>query len=189
MIRVAYLGESGSYSESALWAYLKETPPEEVDPISCTSFAQIGNLVSAHMADAAILPVESTNGGTVQEALDAIKQWHLQPEGEYWMDVDLCLIAHPGTKLEQVKTVYSHPIALRQCDQFLNEHGMEFKDWNDTASAVRELRDRDDPTEAALASERAAFLYNMQILARSVQNKQLPNRTRFVWVRSGEESA
>lgn len=183
MIRVAYLGESGSYSESALWAYLEGTPPEEVEPVSCASFEQIGNLVSSQMADAAILPVESTNGGKVNEAVEAIERWKLETAGEYWLDVDLCLIAHPGTKLDDVKVVYSHPIALRQCKDFLEKQGFDAKEWGDTASAVRELRDRDDPTEAAIASDRAAFLYNMEILARSIQDKKRPNRTRFVWVK------
>lgn len=181
---MAYLGESGSFSESALWAYLEGQDPGEVDPVSCTSFEQIGNLMSAHMADAAIMPVESTQGGVVDEALKVIKRLELQTEGEYWLDVDLCLIGHPDADLSDIKTVFSHPIALRQCKDFLAEHDLEAKEGDDTASAVRELHGRDDPTEGAIASERAAFLYNMKILEPHVQDKKRANRTRFVWVRA-----
>lgn len=173
-MRVAYQGEPGAYSEQALYAYL----PRAV-PVPCPGFDDAVAAVRDGRAEAAFLPVENTLVGPIQDALDAAGQGGLRVQGQYEMDIEHCLIGHPGVDLDEVKTAHSHPAALAQCAAFLHRYGIVPIAAADTAGAVREIKTRGDRTEAAVASALAADLHGMQVLARGIQDPGV-NRTRFV---------
>ena len=176
--RVAYQGEPGAYGEEALLAYFGEG---EVEPLPAPTFSRAVDAVRAGRAAAALLPLENSLAGTVGEALDALLRTSLVVTGEVILPVHHQLLGAPGSRLEDVQLVMSHPQALAQCERFLSEREVTVVVEADTAGAARRLRDDGDPTTAVIASRRAAERYGLNVLAAEVQDAE-PNLTRFAVV-------
>ena len=106
--------------------------------------------------------------------------------GEVIVKIEHCLIANPGTAIEDIKVVYSHPQALAQCRTFLKEFGRELIPTYDTAGSVKMIKEKGLKNAAAIASERAANIYGMHILAKDIADNP-ENYTRF-FILSTEDS-
>jgi chorismate mutase/prephenate dehydratase len=173
-LRVTFQGELGAYSESAVYSFFGESV--EVKP--CESFAEVFESVKTDTVNYGVVPIENSIEGSVNRTYDLFLEYDLKVCGEIILRISHCLIAHPNTKLTQIKTVYSHPQALAQCRKFLEQHKLKATAAFDTAGSVKMIKEQKLTDAAAIASERAAQIYNMTILAREIEDIK-NNSTRF----------
>lgn len=174
--RVAFQGEVGAYSESAACEHfgsLIETVPQ-------LSFEAVFQSVVDGDCDAGLIPIENSLAGSIHRNYDLLLQHDLLVVGEHYLSIHHCLIAQPGTELDKIRKVISHPQALAQCYSYLRSlPGVETEPVYDTAGSVKILSQSDDTTLAAIASRRAAELYGMHILAENIEDHET-NITRFL---------
>lgn len=180
-LTVAFQGEPGAFSELAI----RQQWSDQALALPRHTFADAIAAVIDHDADFAVIPVENAIAGPVQAALAALDAAanRIQREGEVSVDVHLCLMAPPGATIDNLRTIYSHPMALAQCRIFLARHAwLTPEPHADTAGAARDVAERGDRTVGAVAGAPAADRYGLTILARSVEDMPL-NWTRFVIIR------
>lgn len=171
---VAFQGERGAYSEQAVRKHFGQ----QVTVLPCQSFADIFEAIHAGRARHGMLPVENSLAGTVVPAYDQLMDHDLRIQGEVILRVEHCLMAPPGTALEDVQRALSHPQALAQCERTLRRLGIEAVSHYDTAGAARDLAAEPRPNTAAIASQLAAETYGLEILAHNVEDLPI-NYTRF----------
>ncbi len=182
-MKVAFQGERGAYSESAVHKFFGANT--EVKP--CREFRDVFESVNKQETPFGVVPVENSLEGSITQNYDLFLKYDLKVCGEVIVKIEHCLIANPSTSLEAVKAVYSHPQALAQCRSFLEQLGRDLIPTYDTAGSVKMLKEKGLKDAAAVASERAAELYGMKILARDIaDNKE--NYTRF-FVLAKEDAA
>ncbi len=173
---VYYFGVSGSHTQQAMENFFGK----EVKGISCVSFQGVMEAVEKGVADYGVLPIENSSTGGITANYDLLLNYKNSIVGEYVMRIDQCLLALPGTKLEEIKEVYSHPQGLAQCSEFMKKnsgiHGIE---CDSTAAAAKKVSEDKDKTQAAIGSRRAAEEYGLEILADGIQ-KEKNNCTRFI---------
>jgi chorismate mutase/prephenate dehydratase len=180
---VAFQGERGAYSESAVYQFFGS----KVQVKPCRDFRDVFESVKKQEVHSGVVPIENSLEGSINQNYDLFFSYDLKVCGEVIVKVEHCLIVNPGTTLEQIKSVYSHPQALAQCQSYLEKTKWEIIPTYDTAGSVKIIKEQKLANAAAIASERAAELYRMQILARDIaDNKE--NFTRF-FVLSQEDSA
>jgi len=182
-LKVAFQGEKGAYSETAVYTFFGASA--EVKP--CRDFKDVFESVEKQEAQFGVVPIENSLEGSVNQTYDLFLKYDLKVRGEVVVKIEHCLIANPNTKLAAVKAVYSHPQALAQCRNFLEKSGWELIPTYDTAGSVKMLKEKGLKNAAAVASERAAELYEMKILARNIADNP-ENYTRF-FVLSKEDAA
>ena len=156
---IAYQGIQGAYSHLAY----KNVFPTSL-AIACDSFQDAMQLVENGKADLAMIPIENSTAGRVEEIYRLIPKMQLHILDEHFEPVNHCLLALKGTKLEDIKYVSSHPQALAQCSKKLSHHSFEEIAKFDTAGAAQELMKLNDSQHAAVASSLAAKLYDLEIL-------------------------
>lgn len=178
-LSVAFLGQRGSYSEAAVVNFFGEA----AKPISCKDFDDIFDAVSKGRVDRGILPLENSLAGSIHRNYDLLLRHDLSIVGETQIPIAHQLLALPGVALSDVEKVYSHPQPLAQCERNLNRllPRAERVSTYDTASSVKMLREQQLTNAAALASRRAAHIYNMNILQADMHDDP-ENYTRFVIV-------
>lgn len=179
---VAYQGEPGAYSEQGCRQFFGE----DVQTLPCRSFEDMFMAVHDGRVKQIMLPVENSLAGTVLLAYDLLVDHNLRVQGEEIVHVQHCLIAPHGVTLQEIKRAKSHPQALKQCAKTLKRMGVEAILGNDTAGSARELSETKEPNMAAIASELAAQTYNMNILARDLQD--LPNNYTRMFVLGKEDA-
>jgi prephenate dehydratase len=174
--QVAVQGELGSYSELAAHEFF--AGPLAILP--CPTFAELFAAVAQGRAGYGMAPVENSLAGSIHPVWDLLAEEPLPIAGEILLRIDHCLIAHPGTRLEEVRRIYSHPQALAQCQEFLGglKHA-QAQEVYDTAGAVKLIKEGGRRDEAAIASAQAAVDHGMAILAENIQTDQR-NYTRFL---------
>jgi arogenate/prephenate dehydratase len=174
---VAYQGEPGAYSEAAAQRY---APDATLLP--CPSFEDVFRAVEGGQATFGVLPIENSIGGTIHRNYDLLLEHRLHIVGDLELRVVHSLIALPGTSIDQIKTIYSHPQALAQCDRYLRSlPGVEVVATYDTAGSAKLIKDRQLAGAGAIASERAAAVFELQILESGIQDFA-DNITRFLVV-------
>lgn len=175
---VAFQGEHGAYSEAALHRYFGDPG---VQTLPCSSFQEVFKSVLVQKCGFGIIPVENSLAGSIHENYDLILQYpDISIIGEQKIRIEHALIGLPGTDLEDISRVYSHPQGLAQCSRFLTSR----PDWEqipyyDTAGAVAHIAETGDKTCAAIASEEAAKVYGMHVLKQGIETNPR-NYTRFV---------
>lgn len=173
-MRVAFQGERGAYSEEAL---LQRYP--EAQPVPSHALDDVFEGVATGEVDAAVVPVENSQAGSIARTYDLLRQHDLFITGEIILPIEHCLMALPGQALSDITRVHSHPSALAQCQAFLDEHAMEPVAEPDTAGSARTVAEDDLVGEGALAGHQAAVDHGLEILAEDVATTP-HNRTRFV---------
>ncbi len=133
-------------------------------------------------ADAAVLPLENTTAGTVDDVYQLIQSTNLFVTDEVKLSVKHRLLAAPGASLEQIRYVTSHPQALAQCSKLIKDRGWETVESLNTAFAAQDVAERQDPSWAAIATQDAADAYKLQVLNVDVNDIDV-NQTRFIVVR------
>jgi chorismate mutase/prephenate dehydratase len=173
-VKVAFQGERGAYSESAVYTFFGDKT--EVKP--CRDLTEVFESVDKQDVPVGVVPVENSLEGSVNQTYDLFLTHTLKVSGEIIIRISHCLIANPSTSLKGVKTVYSHPQALAQCRSFLERLGSDLIPTYDTAGSVKMLKEKGLKDAAAVASEKAAEIYGMKILAREIEDTPT-NYTRF----------
>ena len=177
--RVAFLGPKGSYSHLAARQYAARHFDQFIES-GCAKFADIFNQVETGQADYAVVPVENTSSGSINDVYDLLQHTSLSIVGEMTVTIDHCLLVSAATDINQIKTVYSHPQPFQQCSQFINR----YPHWNieyteSTSAAMEKVAQIGSADVAALGSEAGGALYGLQVLER-IQANQTQNFTRFV---------
>jgi prephenate dehydratase len=176
-IRVAFQGEPGAYSEAAAI----EFHGSHITTVPCHNFDDVFQEVAIGECERGILPIENSLAGSIHRNYDLLLRHDLLIIGEYQLRVRHCLLALPGVHIDQIRRVYSHPQALAQCEANLNRIGVEKISEADTAGSARLLRQLGDRQAGALASRRAAEVYELQVLRDSMEDNPA-NFTRFIIV-------
>lgn len=173
-MRVAFQGEAGAYSEEAGFGYFDapEMVPQE-------SFDAVFTAVISGGCQSGLIPIENSLAGSIHQNYDLLLRHDLHIVGEYFLRVSHCLIGFPGVGVDEITRVISHPQALRQCAGYLRELGVKTEPVYDTAGSVKILKTSGERTTAAIASKRAAEIYEMQVLQESIEDN-LENYTRFL---------
>jgi prephenate dehydratase len=180
-LKVAIQGELGSNSHMATLAMLGNS--HDVEIIACTVSAQVLAKVVSGEVDGAVLPIENSLHGSVEEHYDLLLELPVRIERESLLRIRHNVIAMPGVKLEAVRRVMSHPVALSQCRRFLAEHPeFEVVPFYDTAGSVKHLMGSRLPDVAGIAPELAAVEYGGEVLVAGVED-HAENYTRFHLVR------
>ncbi|WP_339913194.1 prephenate dehydratase domain-containing protein [uncultured Brevundimonas sp.] len=172
--RVAYQGAPGAFSHEAC---LDLRPWDEA--VAFDTFTEALDAVRSGDCGCALIPVENSIIGLVQPAARLVAEADMELVAEVWRPIRLALMAMPGTRLSDIRTVESHPIALRQCAGTLTQMGLTPVEGFDTAGAARSIAEAGDPSRAAAAPIRAAEVYGLSILRNDLQDTE-HNRTRFV---------
>ncbi|HEY0193388.1 MAG TPA: prephenate dehydratase domain-containing protein [Kofleriaceae bacterium] len=178
-LRVTYQGVEGSYSHlAAQRRYAGRTGGALL--AGHDSFRGAADAVRAGAADLALLPIENTTAGSINETYDLLAAGGLHITGEVVSAIEHCLLALPGVPLAELRTVHSHPQALAQCAALFAQHPhLTGRADLDTAGAARRIAEAGDRTQAAIASSAAASRYGLIILASGIQSAS-GNATRFV---------
>ncbi|WP_318358503.1 bifunctional chorismate mutase/prephenate dehydratase [Enterobacter sp.] len=177
--RVAFLGPKGSYSHLAARQYAARHFEQFIES-GCAKFHDIFNQVETGQADYAVVPIENTSSGAINDVYDLLQHTSLSIVAEMTVPIDHCVLVSGSTRLEEIKTVYSHPQPFQQCSQFLNR----YPDWKieyceSTSAAMEKVAQASSPHVAALGSEAGGSLYGLQVLERNLAN-QTQNITRFI---------
>lgn len=170
---VAYQGQPGAFSHQACLTFLAGH-----DAVALPTFADVIAAVTRGDADLGVLPVENSCAGPVEEVHRLLADCDLAVVGQHSLPVRMHILAVPGTKLEDVALVVSHPIALLQCAETLKTLGLATEEALNTATAAKALAASGDKSRAVLASEAAADAYGLTILKRNVHD-QPDNATSF----------
>ncbi|KAK9284679.1 hypothetical protein L1049_023855 [Liquidambar formosana] len=173
-VRISYKGVPGSYSEDAA---LKAYPHCETVP--CNEFEDAFKAVELWLADKAVLPIENSLGGSIHRNYDLLLRHRLHIVGEVQLAVNLCLLALPGVRADQLKRVLSHPQALAQSDIILSKLDVSRENVDDAAGAAQFVASHGLRDAGVVASARAAEIYGLNVLAERIQD-DCDNITRFL---------
>ncbi len=174
-MKVAYQGVPGAYSEAALLRHFGAN----AEPVGFAFSEQVFDAVEDGSVDFGFVPVENSIAGSVGINTDLLLERNVFAIAEAYLAIDHCLLARQGDKIEDVAVVYSHPVALAQCRDFLNQRGLKAVAEYDTAGAAELVARRRLPGEAAIASKHCASVYGLEILATDIQSVK-ENFTRFL---------
>ncbi|MEX0405524.1 prephenate dehydratase [Aquibium sp. LZ166] len=172
--KISFQGEPGANSDTAC----RNMFPD-MEPLPCPTFEDAFNAVETGKADLAMIPIENTIAGRVADIHHLLPQSKLHIVGEYFLPIHFQLMALPGVRLEEIKSVYSHIHALGQCRKVIRKHRWKPVVAGDTAGAARVVAEEAVRSNAALAPRLAAELYGLDIIAENVEDTE-NNVTRFV---------
>lgn len=177
-VRVVHQGVEGAYSHAATLQYFGEA----ANIHHVYSFEDAMKEVMEEQSDYAVLPIENSSAGAVIDNYDLLMKYEVHIVAEVFLPVNNYLLGASDAELSDIRTVYSHPQALMQCSDYLNEHKewQQIK-WVNTAVAAQKIKEDGDKTQAAVAGEIAGKLYGLKVLAKNIQNNQ-ENTTRFIVV-------
>jgi prephenate dehydratase len=179
--RIAFQGEPGANGHEACRTYFPD-----FEPAPYAAFENAFDAVKSGECARALIPVENSIAGRVADVHHLLPSSGLKIIGERFKPIRFQLMANPGVRVGDVKTVISMPIALGQCRRVLRRLGVLTEPAGDTAGAAKALAARPDPTRAAIAPALAAELYGLEILLRDIED-EAHNTTRFL-VMTAEES-
>jgi chorismate mutase/prephenate dehydratase len=186
-VRVSYQGTDGAFSLQAAYRHFEERYTT-VECIGYDTFEQAARAVEEAEVDYAILPIENTTAGSINQTYDILGDGKLHIVGEEAIRIIHCLLAIEQVPTDRIKRIISHPQALAQCSHFLSGlYGCKVESYLDTAMAARKVVEDEDLSQAAIAGSYAAQLYGLEILKRDIAN-QPENFTRFVIVSRNEVS-
>jgi chorismate mutase/prephenate dehydratase len=179
--RVAFLGDRGSYSYLATQKYFSRRRGELME-IGCKSFSEIIKKVETNEADYAVLPIENTSSGSINEVYDQLQHTSLSIIGELTHPIKHALLVAIETDISQIKTLYAHPQVFAQCSHFLAELGnVEVKPCDSSSAAMLKVNELDSKTVAAIGSEAGGSLYGLTAIKSNLAN-QKENHSRFIVV-------
>ena len=170
----AFQGVEGAYSEVAG----KNIYPE-AESIACKTFEEMFESVNENVSSVAIVPIENSRAGRVADTQRLIPDSNLKIIGEYFLEVNHCLLGTIGSKIEDIKRVHSHEQAIAQCRKQLIKYNKTMVVAADTAGAAKLISDWNNKEDAAIASNLAAKKYNLDIIKSNFQDSS-NNVTRFL---------
>ena len=176
-LNIAIQGAAASFHHQAADLYFHGQP---VDILECRSFEQVCEALNKGEVHYAIMAIENTFTGSLLPNYGLLQHYPLHIIGEQYLHIEQHLMAAPGQQMEDIKFIHSHPIALNQCNLFLEDHPRIIAiEKYDTAGSARDIKVEKLMGVAAIAGVRAAALYELEILAHNIENLK-QNQTRFL---------
>jgi chorismate mutase/prephenate dehydratase len=175
-LKVAYSGVEGAFAHIAAGRIFPEG-----NRVACRDFKETYDSVVNGENDVAVLPIENSTAGIVNEIYDLLTEFENYIVGEQIIKIEHCLMVVPGTKKEDIKTVYSHPQSLAQSSNYLSKTGWQQIGMKNNAFAAQKVKEDSLTNQAAIAGEVAAKIYGLEILEKGV-NDLKDNSTRFIIV-------
>ncbi|PRX43735.1 prephenate dehydratase [Salegentibacter salegens] len=173
---IAIQGVQGSFHHLVAQEYYHQ----EVKVLECMSFAELTKSLLKGEANEGVMAIENSIAGSILPNYALIDENNLKVVGEHYIPIDMNFMAMPGQKIENIKKVYSHPMALLQCKEFFKKHPhIKLIEDADTAEVARRISEKGSTKVAAVASKAAARLFGLEILAESIHTKK-SNATRFL---------
>lgn len=177
MKRVAIQGIAGSFHDIAAREYFKD---EEIEIVPCETFAQVFQTMKSDTSLISLVAIENTIAGSLLQNHQLLKNSGLKIAGEHKLRIKHNLVAIAGQSIEDIKEVYSHPIALMQCGEFLGQNkGIKAIEYDDTASSAKMIAELNETGKAAICGEEAAQIYGLEILSKGIETNKR-NFTRFL---------
>lgn len=178
--KIAIQGIATSFHEVAAMKFFGE----DITSVECWTFVELCEKLKTDEADFAVMAIENTVAGSLLQNYGLLQEYNFHIIGEVYLRIEMMLMALKGTKLEDIHTVQSHPIAIRQCHQYLHNMGdgnteVKLLEKEDTAACAKEISDKQLVGYAAVANGAAAEKFDLEIVARNIETN--PNNfTRFV---------
>lgn len=183
MKRVAIQGVSGAFHEIAARQYFEN---EDIEIVPCTTFKELFNRIGNDHDILGIVAIENTIAGSLLQNHNLLRESGCLITGEHKLRISHALAAMPGQKIEDIKEVHSHPIALMQCEDFLGQHNhLRAVESDDTALSAKEIAENNIIGRAAICSRFAAEKYGLEIIADEIETNKR-NFTRFLIVAAPE---
>ena len=184
--KIAFQGRHGAYSESAAYHLFGK----DIIVIPMRSFEDIYQNIETGYIDGGVIPIENSTAGSVYENFDLLYKWSHPIVAEVTLQIEHALCAIPGSKIQDLKRVLSHPQGLAQCSRFFNQHpAIEKEAFFDTAGSAEEVAKRNVNTDGAIASAFAAKYYGLEILANGIENMKGVNFTRFYAIQKNQKES
>ncbi|MCI9674892.1 MAG: prephenate dehydratase [Lachnospiraceae bacterium] len=175
--RVVFQGAEGAYSQAAMMQYFGN----EVNSFHVDTFREAMSAIDEGSADFAVLPIENSTAGIVNEIYDLLQEYENYIVGEQIIRIEHCLLGVPGAKLSDIRTVYSHPQSLMQSSRFLANYDWQQISMQNNAFAAQKVAEEGLKTQAAIAGEHAGKVYGLEVLQKGI-NHSGTNSTRFIIV-------
>lgn len=185
VMKVAIQGTSGSFHHLAARRWFDGSPFEI---LPCENFSEVFSALKNNQADQAIIAIENSLHGSINQVYDLLLKYKFPVVGELPERIHQQLIGFENTELESIRRVYSHPVALTQCAEFLDEFlpQAERIEHSDTASSVALIKQQNNPKHAAIAGKTSAEEYGLEILKANIEDDP-SNFTRFLVVNPNAE--
>jgi len=174
--RVAIQGIATSFHEVAALTYFDEP----IETVECLTFHKLCESLKNDEADFAVMAIENSIAGSILPNYFLLQEYHFSIVGELYIPIHMHLLALPGVKLSNLKSIESHPMAIRQCAEFLQTlNGVEIRESDDTALSAKRVKEKKLKETAAIANEFAAKKFGLNILERRIETHK-KNFTRFL---------
>lgn len=184
MKKIAIQGVKGCFHHAAVSRYFEGCHYKLME---CSSFREVASSVAKSDVDIGVMAIENTIAGTILTNYSLLSEYNLRIVGEVYMPIQHHLMAFPGQKVKDIKEIYSHPMALLQCESFLEEHSdIKISKYSDTAAAAKYISKCQKKGLAAIASADAAKEYGLEILSKNIQTITR-NFTRFFVIRNSSK--
>lgn len=176
-MRIAIQGEDGSFHHQAACEWFGN----DVQTVACETFGDVFGALNRFEATGAIVAIENSLYGSINEVYDLIESHHYPIVGEVYLRIEQQLISLPGATASDITHIYSHPVALAQCEHYLDTHfpDAERIEYHDTAASVEFIKKKNEKSMAAIAGRGAAELHDMPVLAKNIEDNKA-NFTRFL---------
>lgn len=175
-LNVAIQGIAASFHEVAALSYFSEP----INTLECLSFHELCERLKRGEADYAVMAIENSIAGSILQNYFLLQEYHFSIVGELYLPIHMHLLALPGAKLSDIRSIESHPMAIRQCAEFLhNLNGIEIRESDDTALSAKRVKELKLKNTAAIANEYAAKRFGLQILEKRIETHK-KNFTRFL---------
>ncbi|HEX7583534.1 MAG TPA: prephenate dehydratase [Prolixibacteraceae bacterium] len=177
MKKIAIQGIAGSFHEDAARRYFED----EVQVVECKSFTSVCNLIDTDQVSIAVMAIENSIAGSLLQNYALIREYHLKVIGEIYIHIQMNLMVNPGVTKTDIKTIYSHPIAIKQCAEYLENYfpDVHIIENQDTAASGKLVHEEKLMDSAAIGNQRTAELYGLEILDTGLETNS-KNYTRFL---------
>lgn len=176
MKKIAIQGIKGCFHHIAALRYFDKNSFEILE---CNSFKKLVQALVSNKADLGIMAIENSIAGSILTNYNLISNYDIKIIGEIYMPIKQNLMALPGQKIEDLREISSHPMAIQQCAEFLDKHSyIKISECSDTAEAARDIMEKSLPFVGAIAPLQAAKEYELEVLARDIHSA-CDNYTRF----------
>lgn len=173
--KIAIQGFEGSFHQVAAQKFFKD-----VEVICCSTFREVVKLAAdKNKSDGGVMAIENSIAGSILSNYNLLQKSNLKITGEIYLQIKQNLLVNPGIRLQQIREVHSHPMALLQCINYLEKHNWKLVETEDTALSGKHIHQHKSKHIAAIASTLAADIYNLEVLAANIHTLK-NNYTRFL---------
>ena len=181
--KVAIQGITTSFHEVAAMTYFQE----QIETVECLSFHALCESLKTDESDFAVMAIENSIAGSILPNYFLLQEYHFSIIGEVYLPIHMHLLTLPGVKLSDIKSIESHPMAIRQCNDFLFRlKNVEIRESDDTAVSAKKVKEKKLTDTAAIANEYAAKKFGLQILEKRIETHK-KNFTRFLILTKGRQ--